>query len=166
MSDEGTGTPRESFLSNLKERRQAIAEGEQLVLADPRWTDPEIKVKYRPIDHPAIRAAQTRVEKAPKAKQFALEVDGNADLLIKGCKAVVAVLDGQEYSLNPSDPEGEPTRFDADLAENLGLPEGATARQVVKALFITEGDILSHGRALVEFSGYRETEADEGIAGE
>lgn len=160
------GTGRESFLSNLKQRREAIAQGEQLVLPVPRWNDPEILVKYRPIDHSVIRSAQSRVEKAPKAKRWAAEVDGNADLLIRGCKEIVAVVDGREYSLRPGDPEGDPTAFDEDLAENLGLTEGATARQVVKALFITEGDILSHGKSLVEFSGYRETEADEGIAGE
>lgn len=163
---EGTGIGSLSFLEHLKERREAIAESELLTLAVPRWSDPVIKVVYRPIDHGIIRAAQTRVEKAPKAKQFAAEVDGNVDLLIRGCKAVVAVINEQEYSLRPGDHEGEPTTFDKDLALNLGLPDGSTARQVVKALFITEGDILSHGKSLVEFSGYRETEADEIISGE
>lgn len=164
MSETGTG--RSTFLTNLKDRRKQIAEGEELVLSVPRWQDPEILVKYRPIEHSVIRSAQTRVEKAPKARKWDAEVDGNADLLIRACKGVVAVLDGEEFSLNPDDPEGEPTKFDADLAKNLGLPEGATARQVVKHLFITEGDVLSHGKALVEFSGYRDAEADEALAGE
>lgn len=164
MTEVGTG--RLSFLGNLAERREEIIQGEQLVLPVPRWEDPEVLVKYKPIDHGHIRAAQTRVEKAPKAKKFQVEVEGNIDLLIRGCLAVVAKLDGEEYSLRPDDPEGDPTVFDSDLAENLGLPEQATARSVVRALFITEGDILSHAKSLVEFSGYRETEADERIAGE
>lgn len=163
MSEESA---RFSVLSNLKARREKIREGEKLVLPVPRWSDPELVVKYQPLEHSIIRAAQTRVEKAPKAKRFQVELEGNMDLLIRGCVAVVAKLDGQEYSLRPDDPEGEPTTFDPDLAENLGLGENATARQVVKELFITDGDILSHAKSLVEFSGYRETEADEQIQGE
>lgn len=156
-----------SILGSLKERRQQVLEEQVLRLPVPRWDNPEIVVKYKPVEHTLIRQTQTRVEGIKdKAKKFEAEVDGNADLLIRGCVAVVAVVDGKEYSLRPDDPHGEPTVFDMDLAVNLGLGDRATAREVVRALFISQGDIMSASQALVQFSGYRETEADSTVAGE
>lgn len=161
--DEGT---RLSALGQLKERREQIFTKQVLTLPVPRWEDPVIKVRYRPVPHDLIRNAQRRVERTKKNAQAKEELYGNMDLLIKSCVGVVAVIDGQEYSLWPNEPKGELTTFDADLAENLGLPNGATARQVVQALFITDGDILSQAQELVEWSGYRETEADDELEGE
>lgn len=155
-----------SVLSSLKERRQQVIEEQVLTLPVPRWTDPVIVVKYKPLPHEMIRASQTRLEAAPKAKRAALEVDLNADLLIKGCRAVVAVLDDTEYSLRSGDPSGEPTVFDSELAENLGLDDNARARDVVRALFITEPDIISAAQSLIVWSGYKETEADDSLRGE
>lgn len=156
-----------SLLGSLKERRQQVLEEQELRLPVPRWTNPEIVVKYKPVDHSLIRKTQDRVEGIKdKTKKFAAEVDGNADLLIKGCVAVVAIVDGREYSLKPGEPHGDPTVFDPDLAENLGLGDRVTAREIVKALFIVEGDIMSASQALVQFSGYRETEADSTVSGE
>lgn len=155
-----------SVLGQLKTRREEIRTGQHLDLPIPRWDDPELIVRYRPLEHSVIRRAQDQVDKAPKQKRYEVELNGNCDLLIRACEGVIARLDGQDYSLRPGDPKGEPTTFDADLASNLGLEEGATARQVVRDLFITDGDILSHTQALIEWSGYRETEADEQLEGE
>lgn len=155
-----------SILSQLGERREQIRMRETLDLPIPRWSDPEIIVRYRPIEHAQIRRAQQAVEKAPKRDQFEAEVNGNIDLLIRGCDSVVARIDGQDYSLKPGEPKGEFTKFDKDLAENLGLAEDATARQVVRKIFFTDGDIMSHAAGLVQWSGYRETEADSELAGE
>lgn len=156
-----------SILGSLKERRQQVFEEQVLRLPVPRWENPEIVVKYRPVEHTLIRQTQTKVENIKdKAKKFEAEVDGNADLLIRGCVAVVAIVDGREYSFRLGDPHGEPTVFDMELAANLGLSDRATAREVVRALFIAEGDIMSASQALVQFSGYRETEADSTVSGE
>lgn len=154
-----------SVLGNLKERRQKVVEAQVLSLPVPRWTDPNIVVKYKPVDHEVIRQAQQRVEAAPANKKASVEVDANADVLIRGCLGVVGVVDGEEYSLREGDPNGEPTLFDADLANSLGLGK-STARQVVRALFIAEGDIISAAGKLGQWSGYREAEADESLSGE
>lgn len=155
-----------SILGELKTRRDEIVHSEHLDLQVPRWNDPEIIVRYKPAPHATIRRIQERVEKAPKKERFEAEVSGNCDLLIHACDAVVARIDGQDYSLKPDEPKGEFTLFDADLAANLGLPEDATAREIVRTLFITDGDILSHAQSLVKWSGYRETDADERLEGE
>jgi hypothetical protein len=169
-SDEVSRGGSPSILSSLKERRQQVLEEQVLRLPVPRWDNPTIVVLYKPVEHSFIRLAQTRVEKANGDKKGEVEVDANADILIRGCAGVVALLDGKEYSLRPGDEDGEPTLFDKDLAENLGV-EGSggktpTARQVLRTLFITEGDIISASTELIKFSGYRETEADEAVLGE
>lgn len=159
-----------SFLSSLKERREEVLAEQVLRLPVPRWNDPVIIVKYKPVPHGFIRAGQQRVEKASARQKSEIEVDANADILINGCVGVMAVVDGREYSLRPDDPNGDLTLFDEDLAENLGV-EGVggrppTARSVVRALFLTDGDILSAAGEIVKFSGYRETEADSDLSGE
>jgi hypothetical protein len=169
-SDEVVSGNSPSILSSLKERRQQVLEQQVLRLPVPRWDDPVIVVRYQPVEHSFIRLVQERVTKATGGKKAAVEIDANADILIRGCLGVVAILDGVEYSLRPGDENGEPTRFDSDLASNLGV-EGVngnqpTARAVVKALFLTEGDILSAVNEVVKFSGYRETEADSVLLGE
>jgi hypothetical protein len=159
-----------SILSSLKERRAQVLQEQILRLPVPRWNDPILVVRYKPVEHSYIRAAQSRVEKSKADKQADVELEANMDILIRGCAGVIAVVDGKEYSLRVGDEDGEPTLFDKDLAENLGV-EGSggrnpTARQVVGDLFITQGDILSAATELIRFSGYRETEADSTIVGE
>lgn len=165
-----TGLEGPSILDNLKERRQQVLTEQVLDLPVPRWDNPTIVVKYKPVEHGYIRRAQDAVKKAPKAKQYEVEVDGNCDILIRGCVGIVGVVDGQEYSLRVGDHTGEPTVFDKDLAEALGITTNTgktvTAREVVRGLFFTEGDILSASQSVVEFSGYRETEADAAVTGE
>lgn len=169
-SDEGARSSAPSILSSLKERRQQVVNEQVLRLPVPRWDNPKIVVRYKPVDHGFIKAAQVRVEKASRDKQAEIELEANADILIRGCVGVVAILDGEEYSLRPGDENGEPTLFDKDLADNLGVTgvggKPPTARAVVRALFITEGDILSAANELIQFSGYRETEADAALVGE
>jgi hypothetical protein len=175
----GTGTPAgegtdallASKLGNLKARRQEVVEKQLLERRVPRWTDPYIWVQYKPIPHSLIRSGFTRIDAAPPSKKAQVELEANMDLLIRGCVAVYATLepdeDADRYSLRNGDPFGPPTTFDPDLAENLGLGEGvSSARAVVKELFIVDGDVLAHGRALSEFSGYRDKEADDEALGE
>lgn len=159
-----------SKLGNLKARRQEVVAKQFLEKRVPRWTDPYIWVSYKPVEHALIRAGYTRIDNAPPSKKAQVELEANMDLLIRACVAVYATFepteDAQRWSLRPDDPTGPPTRFDPDLAANLGLDEHATARAVVKDLFIVDGDLLAHGRALSEFSGYREKEADDETLGE
>lgn len=155
-----------SVLSDLKSRRQKIADEQIMPLSVPRWHDPVIKVKYRPVPHEVVRGITDRVDKASKQDKGRVEVDANIDILIRSCAAVVAVVGGKEYSLRLNDPNGEPTKFDPDLAENLGLDRNAGARAVVKELFMTDADIIAAAGAVGEFSGYKEQEGDEVLAGE
>lgn len=160
-----------SLIGDLGRRRDEIIKAQVLDIRVPRWTDPVIVVKCRPVEHPQIRGLLMRVEKAKPKDRAEAEVDANADLLIRGCIAIVAILDdGKEYSLRPGDPHGEPTLFDEDLAHNFGLHDRLgrkpTARDVVRALFITDADIITAANSLAEFSGYKTQDADDELVGE
>lgn len=162
MEDQG----RSSVLGSLKSRKQELKSKLTLDLRVPRWEDPEIWITYRPVDHSEVRKVQQRVEKTPNKQKGEAEVDGNADLLVRYTEGVYALLDGKRYSLKPGDPEGELTTFDSDLAENLGLGEGASGRMICRALFLTDGDLIAHARDLARWSGYREETADSELEGE
>lgn len=155
-----------SILGDLRARHEAITAEQVLELPVPRWHDPEIVVRYRPATAEAIAKATRIAERAKGPGRTQAEINVNVDVLIEACVGVFAVLEGKKYSLAPGSPDGDLTRFDADLAENLGLDGNATARQVVRTLFITDGDIISHARRLGEWSGWALTTADEDFQGE
>lgn len=153
-----------SVLGQLKKRREDIRQGDHIDLSVPRWDNPRIVVRYGPVDHEAFKKLGAMVDRSPEKARSKVEVDGNCDILIKACKGVFAVINGERYSLRTGDHEGEWTKFDEDLAENLGC--GHSAREVVRSLYITEGDILSTASKIAEFSGYKEQEADQDTLGE
>jgi hypothetical protein len=153
-----------SILGHLKERREEVKTAATIDLQVERWSDPELFVRFKPVDHAIIRSGGRKVEVAPDKAKSQVEVDINADVLIAGCVGVFARVDGEEFSLRPGDPRGPWTKFDPDLAENLGCEH--SARKVVKALYIFDGDIITTAGKVAEFSGYREKYADEEVAGE
>lgn len=154
----------QSPMGMLEARRKELVQSLGIVYRVPEWDNPRVYIRFRPLEHAEIRAGQARVEKAKD--KAAAEVDANVSLIVKACLEVWGDYgDGEKTPLR-SDPENGLTRFDADLAQALGLQEGATAAQVARALFLREGDIMSCSAFLGERSGYRETEADEELAGE
>ena len=155
-----------SVLGQLQDRREQIKKAAFIDLPVPRWDSPVIVVRYNPVDHTRFRAAATQVEKVQPNRRAEVEVNVNSDILIGACLGVFAVINGKRYSLKSGDADGEWTKFDPDLAAAFGMPEGATARSVLKTVYITEGDILSTANKLAEFSGYKEQEVDDSILGE
>jgi len=153
-----------SVLGQLKSRREDIVKRQFIDLPVPRWDNPNIVVRYKPLEHALFRSAANQVERADAKRRSETEVNVNVDILARSCIGVFAVVNGSRYSLREGDPTGEWTTFDADLADNLGCEH--TARAVVKALYIVEGDILSTANKIAEFSGYKEQEADEELMGE
>jgi hypothetical protein len=167
VEDDNKPPARLSMLGQLSKRREEIKQGATTDLKVERWSDPEIWVRYKPVDHNIIRSGINRVEQAQPKDKARIEVDINSDVLIRGCVGVFARVNGKDYSLRPGDPHGEYTKFDGDLADNFELPEEArSARQVVKALYIFEGDIMAASAKIAEFSGYRDQVADEEVLGE
>jgi hypothetical protein len=153
-----------SMLDNLKSRAEEIKNNSVTVIEVPRWKDPVIKVAFKPVDHGIIKKGIDTVARLKGQRKSDAEVNANIDVLVAGCVEVFAEINGQKYSLRRGDHDGEPTQFDADLAENLDC--APNARAVVKALYIFEGDIIITGNAVAEFSGYKEQDAEEQLLGE
>lgn len=154
-----------SLLSHLKERHDTIQQQQVLDLRVPRWSNPEIWVRYQPVSFDAVDKARTSSGKLqpndPKTSQIVFLAQ--VDALIEACIGVYAKLPEDpdtEYSLRPDDPEGTLTKFDPDLAANLGMNSQSTARQVVRSLFFTDGDIVNHSNRVAKWSGWAGDEAD------
>jgi hypothetical protein len=134
-----------SALSSIRARRQAAADKLYIDLAVPR-IDPPIFVRLRPVTQTEINRinGQHAKSKAPD-----VDVVINAVTLSTACLGVFGEVDGK--------PDGDPDtwpKFDEDLAELLGLPAGSTAVDVVRGLYLTDGDVIATGAELAKFSGY------------
>lgn len=156
-----------SLLRHLGDRRQEIVQSQTLDLQVPRWKNPEIWVRYRPVDFSTVDRARRNADKAKGDKQSDAILLANIDSLIAACVAVYATLEDddehRQFSLRQGDPEGPLTTFDRDLAVNLGLNSEATGRQIVRALFFTDGDILDQAQRVGRWSGYRGDQADDDL---
>lgn len=172
-SDEQTPAQPGSPLSNLRARRESIMAEQTLDLPVPRWEDPVLVIRYRPVEHTQIKKNQARIEKAAKNQAGQVELEANTDLVVQGAVGVFARMNGQTMVCTDVD-VWEPVdldsydgwdKFSPALGETLGA-ESQSARGVVKALFFTDGDIMSHANEIIRFSGYKEAEADEALEGE
>lgn len=159
---------RPGILGDLAARRQEILTAQVWTHWVPRWEEPRVKIRCRPVEHQFLKKAALLQERGSKSqdpkKTAETELDTNADILINACIEIVAVLpDGQETGLGPN---GARTRFDQDAAVSLGMPPEVGSRAVCRALFIADGDMLAAARALGEWSGYREEDTDQDLEGE
>jgi hypothetical protein len=167
---EDTAAPRQSLFGDLAARRQQLVEENILTLPVRGWKEPEVFVQYQPIKQATILAVGEKIDKAPKRERSEAILNANADALIEGCVGVFARMEEEpdtQFSFRPGDPRGKLTRFDPALAEALGMdPETTKSREVLRELFIVEGDILMHANALAEHSGYADVKSYEALSGE
>lgn len=162
------GSPLFDLRSILEAKREAL----HIDLPVPRWggtgangqTLPEIVVRYGPVD-PTVAAESAERRQKAKSRDWAMLT--NADVLVRSCIGVYAVLDGERYSLRQGDPEGTWTRFDKDLAAALGLdPDHAKAVDVARTLYLTDGDLMAAANQLAAWSAVALPQAEEDALGE
>lgn len=139
-----------SALSSLRARREAAVKKLHLDLAVPRL-DPPVYVRFRPIGQAEINGINARHAKS-KAKD--VDVVINAVSLATACLGVFDEVEGQLRSIDPSGDADDAPTFDERLAALLELPEGSTAVDVVRGLYLTDGDIIATGARLAQWSGY------------
>jgi hypothetical protein len=134
-------------LARLAEARKAALETLHLDMQVPRL-DPPVFVRVRPISASEIAAITKRFRgnKTPDAA-----VMHNAALLAEVCLGVFGV---DEHGQPVEDPQDWP-RFDEQLAEILGMDGASTAVDVVRGLYLTDGDVASAADRVVEWSGFR-----------
>jgi hypothetical protein len=145
-----------SALSSLRARRQKAAEELHLDLAVPRL-DPPVWVRFAPVEQGLIDRANKRHEKS-KAQDKNVVI--NAVILADACRGVFEVIDGEEVSIDDNDRDGEWPRFDDQLADLLGV-EAGKASDVVRALYLTDGDVIATATKLADWSGYSLADLEE-----
>lgn len=145
-----------SALSSLRARRAKAREELHLDLAVPRL-DPPVYVRFAPVDDGRVKAINKRFE---KSKDKDRDVLINAAVLAEACRGLFEVIDNQEVSVDDSDREGEWPRFDDQLADLLGI-EAGKASDVVRALYLTDGDVIATATRVAEWSGYSMADLEE-----
>lgn len=157
MTDQIDATPSVTVGGGLRGRReQAVAE----LFTDlkiPRY-DPPIFVRFKPIEQKRIDAMTATIERS-KAKDK--RVAANAALLAEATIGVFEVIDGEKVSVDPEDRDGDWPRFDMRLAELFEV-QAVKAADVVREVYLTDGDIIATVMQVGEWSGYNldEIQAD------
>jgi hypothetical protein len=146
-------------LAALRARREQIVGELYTDIKVPRWDEPEIYVRFKPVSTTKLAAS---IEKRRKAKEDNWSILANADILIDACVGIYAVIPGsdQKLSLREGDPYGEWTKFDPALAEAIGIV-GKRATDAVLGLYLTEGDLIDTANKLLKWSNIANDEADE-----
>lgn len=167
ISELGDGNPEErpaassSPLADIRARRAEAVKQLHVDLLVPRYGIP-LYVRYKPAPEHRVNAINKANEKSKDPER---NIVANAAILADCCLGVFAVVqrDGQEVkvSVDDTDPDGEWPKFDSRLAEALGFPDITRASDVVRKLYLTDGDVLATATKLADWSGYSLTGVEE-----
>lgn len=149
-----------SVLDRVRKARKKALRELTLDLQVPRL-DPPVYVRFKPVQLPQLDAANKRAAELARAKDPDAEVIANAIVLTHACVGVFGTVDGKPHGA----PDSWPRFGDPDLTEALDLPEGATAVDAVRALYLTDGDIVSTASELNGWSAPAIRRLDEDTAG-
>lgn len=149
-----------SALSSLRDRREKARQELFKDLPIPRL-DPPVYVRFRPLKGTEIATAQKRGQNSADKEAV---VNVNAGLIAAACRGVFEVIDGAPVSIDPDDRHGDWPLFGERLAELLGLRTNRAA-EVVRGLYLTDGDIIATVGELVDWSGYTTEVLDRETAG-
>lgn len=181
--DVGLATPAASGspLAHLRGRIASWRDEAYVDLQVPRSHDPEVFVRFGTIPHAKVKAIFERQEKAGKRnKRKDWEVVANAELLADTCLGIYLVLDGEPYpfdvdatapveldKLDPDELPGFDWRAASLLPDFADVPRDRIAAvDVVRALYVTDGDILATGDAVSRHCGYDPAGVRERLEGE
>lgn len=182
--DVGVSTPAASGspLAHLIGKIAVWREEAYIDLQVPRSHDPAVWVRYGTMPHSEIKSIFRRNEKRGKGPKGVKdwEVRANAEFLVEACLGIYLDLDGEKYpfdanAVGPVDldelEEDDLPRFDwraATLLKELAhVPkEHVSAVDVVKTLYVTDGDLLATGDAVMRHCGYDPAGVQERLAGE
>jgi len=154
------GLAEDSPLAALRDRRAQIVNDLYTDIKVPRWDEPELYVRFKPVSAVKLNKA---IERRRKVGGEDWSLLANADMLIEACIGVYAVVDGDtdnKLSLKVNDAKGSWTKFDSDLSEAIGL-DAVRATDVVLGVYLTEGDLIDTANKLFKWSGIAGDDADE-----
>jgi hypothetical protein len=150
----------DSTLALLRQRVARAKEQLHVDLEVPRL-EPPVFVRFKPTNQGRLNAASKLAGKLKNRDDG--DVVANAGILADACLGVFEVLevDGQkvEVSIDPEDRDGDWPKFGPRLAELLGVTTNK-ASDVVRALYLTDGDIMSTVTKLGVWSGYAQDDLE------
>lgn len=154
-----------SALAALRARRRKPLEALYIDLVIPRY-DPPIYVRYAPITQTRLEEISSKTEKSKERDRTAL---GNATVLAETCIGLFELdSEGEAVSIDPANPtssSGDWVKFDDRLVELFELDKAPRAAEVVRQMYLTDGDVAATVVKLGEFSGYSETDLERAFAG-
>lgn len=155
---------------DLKTRAREIREGLHLSLQVPRWKQPDVFVKFKPVASEEFATAQGKRERDGGPSWVLLSY---CDAIADSCEEVyfchpddthLPHAERQKFSLADGDPYGPKTRFDSKLADALGLiiaPDDPNKiATIVRGLYLTDGDIISAAGDLLDWSSRASVKAE------
>jgi hypothetical protein len=161
-------------IGRIRNQREKIRAKDKLDLRVPDYED--LQIRYRLMSEKATEDVARKIEAAQKSGSSKKNMGAVADFLIAACESIlVRVGDGFEPLV---DDEGQAIRFDASLAEVLGITgagEELRAQEIVLETFSPEGDdglrrnpdaMLDHFMAIAAWRKGREHEIDRELLGE
>lgn len=160
----------------LRDRRAKVAEKLYTDRAVPRLDG--FFVRFRAIDGARLEAIQKQATEK-KNKNPERSVIGNANVLAECCLGVYQVAAEDEDPIVETDVDGktvglvsvvddddpEAPKFDKRLARELGISEASNAASVVRALYLTDGDVTAEANAIIAWSGFAGEQMIEEYAG-
>lgn len=153
-----------SPLAGLRDRLEAQQSKLFKDLPVPRWAERmgiDAVVRFKPIPLKLIQAQQ---KWASKSRDEDAALLANARILVEACLGVYyRDNNGELHSFNP---DGDPPRFDPDLAAIIGADEVDGALGVVRKLYFSDGDIVATAEAVAAFSGYTNSDLIAAAQGE
>ncbi|HXH77317.1 hypothetical protein [Nocardioides sp.] len=159
--EEQTDTQTTTLRGSLRERREQARSKLYLDRRVPR-IDPPVFVRFKPLSSARLEGLTRQAEKSKDPERY---INGSAIAIADACVGIFEVIDDEKVSIDPDGDRDDWPRFDSRLAELLGLADLGKAAPIVRALYLTDGDVTSEAAALTEWSGYAGQEADEEYAG-
>lgn len=160
MTDE-TPTAPVTGIGSLRARREKAREALTLDLVVPRY-DPPIYVRLKPVTQARIEAGLKQAEKS-KAKDASLAA--NAALIATACVGIFEKDGDTDVSIDADDRHGDLLTFsDERTAELLEVPM-TKAGDLVRALYLTEGDVMATAGKLVDWCGYSDADLEADFSG-
>jgi hypothetical protein len=150
-----------SIISDLRRRQQEVHRERHIDKEIPGYGG-QMFARYRLFTFAELSALVPRRGRGEQSEQ---NLRINVDLLAKACEEILVRKDGELIPLAQEAQFDAPVRYDARLAELLGI-DASKARDVVLKTFGADLVLSAHADDLVEWMRNASDEADEDFLGE
>jgi len=151
-----TPAPIGSALASLRAEREKAAEKLYLDLPVPRYDNLHIRVQ--PIEQADVKRIGERFK---KSRDQEAPVKQAATIVATAC---IGIFSRGENGEPLGDPSEWPT-FDAEVAAAIDRPDLTRAVDIVRAVYLTDGDIIATQVRIGEWSGYSTEQLDSEYSG-